>query len=431
MGKTGGFRWRILALLFMATTINYMDRSILGVLGPTLKEKVFGWSDMDYAYINMAFKTAYAIGLLTMGAIIDKVGTKLGYTISISIWTIFGVAQGFVTAGIGVVGFALARFGLGFGEAGNFPACIKTVAEWFPKKERALATGIFNAGANVGAILAPLAIPIIVANDGTNWQFAFFITALFSLIWIFLWNRYYKRPELHCKLTKSEMEYISSDSEAESADKIPWKSVLPVRETWAFAISKLPDAVWWFYLFWGGFFLKAKFGLELKGLAVPIIIIYVMADLGSIGGGWLSSSLMKRGWSTNRARKTTLLICALAVLPVVFAAVTDNQWIAVALISLAAAGHQAWSANVFTLVSDVFPKKATASVVGIGGMMGAVAGILADFFLGKVLVHSGANAYMFAFFVAGSLYLVALLFIHLIMPQMTPLDENLKRVAKS
>lgn len=415
-------------MLFIATTINYMDRSIIGVLGPTLKEKVFGWSDMDYAYINMAFKAAYAIGLLFMGAIVDKVGTKIGYTLSIAIWSIFGVAQGLVTVGMGFIGFALARFGLGFGEAGNFPACIKTVAEWFPKKERAFATGIFNAGANVGAILAPIAIPLIVANDGTNWQYAFFITAIFSLIWIILWNKTYKKPEVHSKLSKEELAYINSDSEVESSEKIPWLKVLPVRETWAFAIAKLPDAVWWFYLFWGGFFLKAKFGLDIKALAIPIIIIYVLADVGSILGGWLSSFFIKRGWPVNRARKTTLLICSITVLPVVFAAVTDNQWIAVGLIALAAAGHQAWSANVFTLVSDVFPRKATASVVGIGGMVGAVAGILADFFLGKVLINSGTSGYMFAFFIAGSLYLVALLFIHLIMPKMTPLDENLNRI---
>jgi len=514
----GRYRWTICALLFAATTINYMDRSILGVLGPTLQYKVFNWSDPDYATINISFKFAYAIGMLVMGLIIDRLGTRIGYTLSIGIWSIFGMLHAAVRPAFSLIGFSLARFGLGFGESGNFPAAIKTVGEWFPKKERALATGIFNAGSNVGAILAPTIIPMIVLPDGTNWQFAFLTTGVFSAVWVLLWLKFYHRPEVDPRLSKEELAYINSDSIAESATgKVPWLKVLPLRETWAFAAVKITDAVWWFYLFWGGKFLYDQFGLDIKGLALPLITIYVLADGGSIAGGWLSSFFIKRGWPVNRARKTTLFICALFILPVMFAtrvptrfnvnerfferlqhatfkvertvtvhgkprreetrepvptevrttlralsgnsyasakeflnaaastitkeqtkqmesalmtsARSDNlYWIAVLLIALAASGHQAWSANVFTLVSDVFPKKATASVTGIGGMVGAVAGMAADFSLGQVLSASGPAGYFWAFLAAGSCYLILLGVAHILMPKMTPLDENLRRV---
>ena len=514
----GRYRWRICAMLFFATTINYMDRSILGVLGPTLQYKVFNWTDKDFATINIAFKFAYAIGMLTMGAIIDKFGTKIGYTLAIAIWSIFGMLHAAIRPAFSLIGFSLARFGLGFGESGNFPAAIKTVGEWFPKRERAFATGIFNAGSNVGAILAPLVIPLVVWPDGTHWQYAFLTTGAFSALWVAMWWGMYKRPETHPHVSKEELAYINSDSVAETTTgKIPWIKVLFVRETWAFALAKMTDAVWWFYLFWGGKFLFDKFGLSLKGLALPMIIIYVIADGGSIIGGWMSSFFIKRGWPVNKARKTTLLLCALCIMPVMFATTlgtkfnvdarffeklqtatfpveadvmvngkltkkrtqetvpAENQaalhvlegksfssakeliqaigevitpeqakkmdaafvssarsddlyWIAVILIALAAAGHQAWSANLFTLVSDVFPKKATASVTGIGGMMGAVAGIAADFSLGQVLTSSGPAAYFFAFLIAGSCYLILLGVAHLLMPKMTPLDENLQHV---
>jgi len=426
--KIGSYRWRILALLFMATTINYMDRSILGVLGPTLRGRVFDWTNAQYSYIIIAFMAAYALGQLTTGAFIDRLGTKKGYISSIGIWSAFSLLHALITRGMGWIGFAVARFGLGFGESGNFPACIKTVGEWFPKKERALATGIFNAGTNVGAVLAALIIPLIVSNEGRHWQFSFLVTAVFSATWIVLWLRTYKKPESHPKLSASELNHILSDSAAETPEKIPWSKVLPVKETWAFAVAKLPDAVWYFYLFWGGLFLNAQFGLELKGLALPLIIIYVFADFGSIAGGWLSSFFIKKGWSINRARKTTLLVCAVFIMPVVMATQTRSQWLAVALIAMAAAGHQAWSANVFTLVSDVFPKKATASVVGIGGMVGGLASLLAYLGLGTVLNRSGPKGYFIAFLVAGSIYLFAVLIVHIIMPRMTPLDENLEQV---
>jgi ACS family hexuronate transporter-like MFS transporter len=418
--KIGHYRWRILALLFMATTINYIDRSILGVLGPTLRDNVFGWSVKDYANITISFQLAYAIGLLTMGGIIDKLGTKKGYTLSIGIWSLFGALHAVVTRGMGWIGFALARFGLGIGEAGNFPSAIKTVAEWFPQKERALASGIFNAGTNIGAIIAPLFIPLIVASDGTHWQYAFLVTAIFSITWIILWNLTYHRPEKHPKVKKAELDYILSDPPEPPIEKLPWKKLLPVKETWAFAAAKTADAVWWFYLFWGGFFLNARFGLELKGLALPLIMIYLIADIGSIFGGYLSGAFIKRGWTVNKARKITLLICAVLVLPVTLAPIVKNQWIAVLLIALAAGSHQAWSANVFTLVSDVFPKKAVASVVGIGGMWGAVAGIIANLALGQVLTNSGPHGYVYAFLVAGCVYLVALGVVQIIMPKMTP-----------
>jgi MFS transporter, ACS family, hexuronate transporter len=516
--KIGRYRWAICALLFAATTINYMDRSILGVLGPTLQYKVFNWSDPDYATINICFKLAYAIGMVVMGLIIDRLGTRIGYTLSIGIWSIFGMLHAAVRPAFSLLGFSLARFGLGFGESGNFPAAIKTVGEWFPKKERALATGIFNAGSNVGAILAPTIIPMIVLPDGTNWQFAFLTTGVFSAIWVVLWLKLYHRPEVDPRLSKEELAYINSDSVAESTTgKVSWVGVLPLRETWAFAAVKITDAVWWFYLFWGGKFLFDRFGLDIKSLALPLITIYVLADGGSIAGGWMSSFFIKRGWPVNRARKTTLLICALFILPVMFvtriptrfnvnerffeslqratfkverivtvdgkpqrqksqepvpeeaqtalralsgksygsakefltavtgvigkqetkqmeamlvsSARSDKfYWIAVLLIALAASGHQAWSANVFTLVSDVFPKKAVASVTGIGGMVGAVAGLTADYSLGQVLSTSGPSGYFFAFMIAGSCYLILLGVAHLLMPHMTLLDENLRRV---
>ena len=513
----GRYRWTICALLFAATTINYVDRSVLGVLAPTLQYKVFNWSDTDYAAINMAFKLAYAIGMLTMGAIIDRLGTRIGYTLSIGLWSIFGMLHAAVRPAFSLIGFSIARFGLGFGESGNFPAAIKTVAEWFPKKERALATGVFNAGSNVGAILAPLLIPLVVWPDGTNWQYAFLMTGIFSALWVVAWLRLYHPPSTHPRVTAEERAYIESDSVPESKEKLPWRSVLPVRETWAFALAKMTDAVWWFYLFWGGKFLYDRFGLDIKGIGLPLITIYLIADIGSVAGGWLSSAFIKRGWPVNRARKTTLLICALFIMPVMFATqidtrfVVDQQffshletatyafeeistvdgkttatrvdrtvpqetrdqlhaldgksfesakefgtavslvipaeqatemesalmnsarsdqlyWLSVILIALAAAGHQAWSANLFTLVSDVFPKKATASVTGVGGMVGAVAGLLADYSLGQVLTSSGPAGYFFAFLFAGSCYLILLGVVHLIMPKMTPLDDNLKRI---
>ncbi len=502
----GRYRWRILSLLFFATTINYMDRSVLGVLAPTLQYKVFHWSDSDYAAINIAFKAAYAIGLVSMGAVIDRVGTRVGYALSIATWSVFGMLHALVRPAFSLIGFGIARFGLGLGESGNFPAAIKTTAEWFPRSERAFATGIFNAGANVGAIMAPIIVPLVVLPDGTHWQYAFLSTGGLSLIWIVLWLRVYQPPDRQPALSRAEYDYIHGDSPPATGARIPWHKVLPLRETWAFSLAKITDAVWWFYLFWGGKYLYDRYGLDIKGLALPLIIIFVVSDAGSIGGGWLSSALIKRGWSVNRGRKTALLVSALLVLPVVFVTLVPTRfnadpaffarldaarvagapgtrlpalpvpadarsalgtlsgrsfgsakeflgavgqvlpqesersleatlvesarsdryyWIAVVLIALAAAGHQAWSANLYTLVSDVFPKSATASVIGFGGMFGAVAGLMADWSLGHVLSSSGPRGYLVAFLMAGSAYLFFLGVIQLLMPNMTPLDENL------
>ena len=428
-GQISGFRWRILALLFLATTINYFDRSIISVLGPTLRNHVFFWTDQDYANITVAFKLAYSIGLLTMGALIDKLGVKWGYTFSIAIWSVFGMLHALITKSMGWIGFALARFGLGFGESGNFPAAVKTVAEWFPKKERAFANGLFNAGSNVGAIFAPIIITLMVSDDGNRWQFVFLITGILSSIWVLLWLKTYKKPEEHPKVTKEEFNYIISDSTTiETGAKIPWRKLLKVKETWAIAILKTTDAVWLFYLFWSGFFLNRNFGLELAGLALPMIIIYVVADVGSITGGWISSAMIKNGKTVNHARKLTMLICALAILPVIMAPKTGNQWIAVSLIALAAGGHQAWSANLFAVISDVFPKRATASVVGIGGMVGYSVGIISDLLLGNILTNSGSIGYVYAFATGGILYMITLLIAHIMMPRLQPLNENLKYI---
>ena len=427
--EIGNYRYRILGLLMFATTINYFDRSLIGVMAPTL-EKMFEWTNSDYANIMISFKVAYAIGLLTMGGIIDRIGTKKGYTLSIVIWSVFGMLHALVRPGFSVIGFAAARFGLGIGEAGSFPAAIKTTAEWFPKKDRAFATGLFNAATSIGAIAAPFVIGWIVHENGKNWQIPFLITGVLSTIWVVLWLRTYKKPEVHPNVTKEELAYIQEDSEVENEEKLPWKSVLNKRQTWAFSVAKITDAVWWFYLFWGAKFLADSFEVNIKNIALPFFIIYILADVGSVFGGYLSGTFIRKGWTVNKARKRTLLICALIILPVSFVAFTESKWVAVFLIGLAAAGHQAWSANVFTLVSDVFPKKAIASVVGIGGMVGMIAGILADMVLGSVLDSAGNSGYFWAFLIAGSLYLTVLGIVHLLMPRMTPLDGNLKPVNK-
>lgn len=431
----GKYRFRILGLLMFATTINYFDRSLMGIMSPELIEW-FGWTKQDYANILVAFQVAYAIGLLSMGGIIDRLGTKKGYVLSIGLWSLFGVLHATIGRGFSLIGFMLARFGLGFGEAGNFPAAIKTTAEWFPKKDRAFATGIFNAATSLGAIAAPFVVGGIVywtggergSGDLVNWRIPFLITGALSSIWVFMWFRTYKKPEDHPKVTKEELDYINSDSEVENTEKLPWKAVLFKKETWAFSLAKVTDAVWWFYLFWGAIFLAENFGVKIKEMGLPFLVIYLIADSGSIFGGWLSGYFMKKGWSINKSRKLTLLICALIILPVAYVAFTDNKWVAVFLIGLGAAGHQAWSANIFTLASDVFPKKAVGSVVGIGGMVGAVAGIISNVVLGAVLDGAGNTGFFWAFLVAGLCYISLLGFVHLLMPKMTPLDDDLNYI---
>jgi MFS transporter, ACS family, hexuronate transporter len=425
--KIGHYRYRILALVFMATTINYFDRSIVGVMAPTL-QTLFNWSNKDYAAIMVSFKIAYGLGLLFMGGIIDRLGTRLGYTISITIWSIFGILHAAVRPAFSLIGFIVARFGLGIGESGNFPAAIKTVAEWFPKKDRAFATGIFDASTSVGAILAPFIVGAIVSVNGDNWQIPFLFTGVLSGLWVFLWLRSYHKPELHPLLSGEELAYINSDSPEETDGKIPWGKLLPKRETWAFALTTITDGVWWFYLFWGAKFLAVQFGVDIKNIGLPFLIIFVMADAGSLLGGLASGALIRKGWSINKARKITLLVNAIIILPVSIVPVLGSKWLAVFLIGLGAAGHQSWSINSYTLVPDVFPRKATASVIGIGKMVGVAFAVVADLVLGAVLDKADNSGYFWAFVIAGFSYISILGFVHLLMPKMTPLDDNLEYI---
>jgi len=397
------YRWRICAMLFFATTINYIDRQVLGVLAPYL-QTVIGWNEIQYGYIVTSFQAAYAIGLLVSGGVIDRLGTRIGYAISIAIWSLAAMSHALVQS---VIGFAAARFALGLGEAGNFPAAIKTVAEWFPRKERALATGIFNSGSNVGAIVAPLAVPWITLRLGWHWAFLF--TGFLSATWLIAWLTVYRRGGTPVQ------------DDEETASKLPWGHLLAYRQTWAFLLGKfITDPVWWFLTFWLPKFLNSEHGLTLTDIGPPLVAIYVMADCGSIAGGWIASVFLRRGWSANRARKSAMLICASAVVPVIFAAKARNLWTAVALLGLAAASHQGWSANLFTLVSDMFPRRAVASVVGIGGFGGAVAGMLIATFTGFLLQFTGS--YVPLFVMASSAYLLALLVIHLLVPKLQPAD---------
>jgi MFS transporter, ACS family, hexuronate transporter len=410
--KIGYYRWYIVALLFFATTINYVDRAVLGVLAPTLRTEI-GWTDQEYGYISAAFTLAYAIGFLIAGWFIDKVGTRLGYAMYLAIWSFAAAAHALVKT---TFGFGLARFALGIGESGNFPAAIKTVAEWFPKKERALATGIFNAGSNVGAIVAPLVVPWIALNWG--WQEAFIFTGLAGLIWIAFWLPVYRRPAEHPKLSKEELAFIESDP-PDTPAKISWLKLLSYKQTWAFSIGKfLTDAIWWFYLFWFPLFMNDRFGIDLKTIGLPMIVVYVLADFGSVGGGWLSSFLMKRNWTANGARKTAMLVCAILILPVAIAPHVSGYWIAVILIGIAAAAHQGFSANIFTTSSDMFPRKAVGSIVGIGGFAGAIGGFFMNLGAGWLKQNTGSYAIMFA--IAGVVYLLALLIMHLLVPKLEP-----------
>lgn len=410
--KRGYVRWIVCTLLLFATTINYIDRQVLGILAPTLQKEI-GWTEVQYGYIVTSFQAAYAIGLLVVGRVLDVIGTKLGFAFAIVFWSLAAMAHAFARTPFG---FGLARFGLGLGEAGNFPAAIKTVAEWFPKRERAFATGIFNGGSNLGAIIAPAIVPFIALT--WSWQAAFLITGAIGFIWLAAWLWLYNPPEKHKRVSAGELAYIRSDAE-EAVTPIPWGSIVGKRQTWAFAIGKfLTDPVWWFYLYWIPKFLNEKHGLTLSKLGPPLIVIYVVADVGSIGGGWLSSRFIKNGWSVNKARKVAMLICAVAVVPIIFASQVTSLWTAVALISLAAAAHQGWSANIFTTASDMFPKRAVGSVVGFGGMAGAIGGMFIATATGYLLQLTGS--YHVVFFLAGVAYLVALAIIHMLAPRLEP-----------
>lgn len=410
--RTGHYRWFICAVLLFATTMNYVDRQILGLLAPVLQNRI-GWNELQYGYIVTAFQFAYAAGLLMMGPIMDRIGTRVGYALSIALWSVSAAAHALVKTPIG---FGTARFFLGLGEAGNFPAGIKTVAEWFPKKERALATGIFNSGTNLGAAIAPLFVLRIAVRFG--WQAGFLITGLLSVIPLVFWIRLYRQPREHPRLSQRELLYIQSDL-SELAPRIPWLRLFPHRQMWAFALGKfLTDPVWWFLLFWVPKFFSSQHRLALLDLGLPLVVIYNAACVGSILGGWMSGALLKRGWTVNHARKTSMLACALAVVPIIIAANVSGLWTAVALISLAAAAHQGWSANLFTLASDLFPQGAVASVVGIGGFFGAVGGLFIAAFTGWVLQFT--RSYVPMFVIAGCVYLIALLVIHIMVPDLKP-----------
>ena len=406
------YRWRICALCFFATTINYVDRQVLGVLAPEL-QRVIGWNEIEYSNLVNAFQAAYAIGFLAAGGVIDRVGTRIGYAISIGIWSAATMGTALVRT---VLGFGIARFFLGIGESGNFPASIKTVAEWFPSRERALATGIFNSGANIGAIVAPIVVPWLTVHYG--WQSAFIVTGTLSALWIIPWVVMYRPPQNHPGVSAQELSYIQSDP-PEPETKIPWAALLAHRQSWAILIGKfMTDPIWWFVMYWLPKFLNSRYGLSLTELGWPLVIVYNMATLGSIGGGWLSSQLLKRGWSPNRARKTAMLACALTVTPIVFAATASRLWVAVGLIGLATAAHQGWSANIYTLASDMFPRRAVASVIGIGGFGGAIGGMVIATFTGFVLQFT--HSYVPMFIIAGTTYLIALLIIHLLAPRLEP-----------
>jgi len=422
INKIGKYRWTVCALIFFATTINYLDRQVIGILKPLL-ESDLSIGEAEYGYIVTCFQLAYALGMVIAGRLIDKFGTKIGYGISVILWSIAAMGHALAKGGLG---FGFWRALLGVSESGNFPAAIKTVAEWFPKRERALATGIFNSGTNVGAIIAPLAVPFLAAKWG--WQSAFIITGVIGFIWVIFWFIFYEVPEKQRKLSTGELNFIQSDTDEnnEKQEAIPWLKLLKFRQTWIFFLGKLlTDPIWWFYLFWiPGWLAEVRgTGLNLKSFGLPMVVIYSATTVGSIFGGWLSSFMIKKGMTSYNSRKYTMLIFAVLVTPIFFAQSAGiSTWSAVGLISLAAASHQAWSANIFTTVSDVFPKRAVSSVIGIGGMAGALGGTVIAIFAGNILefykkaghVESG---YSILFGIAGSAYLIAWTIMNIFAPK--------------
>lgn len=447
----GWCRWGICALLFFATTLNYIDRQVVAILKPELR-KLLGWNDIDYSNVIFAFQIAYAFGYAGVGRFIDRVGVRLGYTLAVFFWSLAAMAHAlnkFIPPGaklgdwvslsseatktwllaipVTVLGFSAARFALGLAEGGNFPAAVKTVSEWFPKKERALATGIFNAGSNVGALVAPLLVPWLTVTFG--WPAAFLVTGALGLLWLAPWWLFYKSPEKHPRLSSAELAYIRSDP-PDPVVIIPWGLLLRYRQTWAFVIGMfLSGPIWWFYLYWIPGFLNEKHGLNLVQLGPPLVVIYLMTDVGSVAGGWLSSSLIKRGWTVNAARKTALLVCALCVVPVFMASSVSNLWVATLLIGLAASAHQGFSANLFTLVSDTAPRQVVSSIVGLGGTAAAIGGMFIAKLAGYLLQWTGE--YRVLFIIASCVYLVNLLIIHLLNPRLKPMEFVTPQAAKT
>lgn len=414
--RIGNYRWRILTLLFFATTINYIDRQIIGILKPFIAGDL-GWGEADYGYIVTAFQVAYAIGLITTGRFLDKFGTRIGYFWAIVVWSIAGMAH---AATRGVVSFAAARFVLGLGESANFPAAVKSVAEWFPKKERAFATGLFNSGSTIGAIIAPVIVTWITLSLG--WKWAFIITGSLGFIWIFFWLALYKVPEKHPKISNEELNYINQDNkDTRPGNKIRWIQLLRHKQTIGICATRfISDWVWWFFLFWIPDYLSKSHGINLSEVVLPLIVIYAVSSVGGIGGGWLSSKFIRSGKSIDFARKNAILICALVVLPVMLISRTHSLWVAVGLISLAAAGHQGWASNIFTIISDIYPKNAIGTMVGLSGFVGSIGGALAASFVGLIL--EGTGSYFLIFLVASSVYMANWIILKLSIKEIKPIE---------
>jgi len=424
--KIGKYRWTICGLIFFATTINYIDRNVISFMKSTFT-KDLGWTDGDYADVEIVFKVFYALGMIGAGRIIDKLGTKIGYALYTFLWSLAGIATAMVNT---VAGFKIVRGALGLTESGNFPAAIKSVAEWFPKKERALATGIFNSGANIGAIVTPIVVPMIL--ERYDWQTAFIATGLLGIIWLILWLIFYEHPKRQKRLGAAELAYIESDkdeavSAVDDGVKVSWFKLLSFRQTWAFVIGKfLTDPIWWFYIFWLPDFFESVYKIKLQAASWPVATVYIISTVGSVGGGWLPLYLIKKGWPVFKARKTSMLLYAFCVLPIFFALVLGkiDMWLAVLVIGIAAAAHQAWSANIFTTVSDMFPKKTTASVTGIGGMFGGLGGIFLSLFVQKKMfvyyrsIDQIETAYYIMFAVCALAYLLGWIIMHILIPKM-------------
>lgn len=418
ISKRTNFRWVIVALLFYSTTIVYFDRVILGILAPYITNEV-GWSEQEYGYVVFAFQLTYAIGPLFIGFIVDRLGTRLGLSLAVAVWALASLSHAFAHSWLG---FAFARLGLGIGQSASFPASIKTVAEWFPQKERAYATGVFNGGSNIGQVIAPLLIPVVLYFF-VSWQYVFVLSLLLSAIWLVLWLFLYQSPNESPRVNSAELEYINSGSTDLEMVKVPWKELVKYPQTWVIALGKLfADPVWYFYLFWGAKFLNAQFGVELKGLALPLIIIYIVAWSGGMAGGAISSAFLKKGKSANYARKITMLGTALLVLPVMLVPFIDSLPVCVGLIALAAAAHNSWSANIFTVASDLFPKKIVGSVIGFSTTISSMAGMITALLIGYALNESGTDGYVFPFVIAAFGYLAGLLVIHLVSPKLKPVS---------
>ncbi|HUJ44210.1 MAG TPA: MFS transporter [Opitutaceae bacterium] len=435
--QTTNFRWVICALLFWVTTANYIDRGVFGNLAPDLQARI-GWSEGQYWWMTVGFSLAYAFSMLVAGRVIDMMGLRWGFVLAAGLWGLAAMGHSLAST---VTGFFVARIVLGLFEGGNFPAANKAVAEWFPKRERALTIGLFNSGSNVGGILVPFGLPLLmpvfakitVAGHSLGWRGAFLCTGIFDITWIAAWLLVYRRPQEHPRVSPPELALIMSEP-PEPTVKIPWRRLLPHRQMWAFATAKvMTDCFWWFYLFGSPYFFHDRFHLDLKARSAPVAIIYVVASVGSVAGGWLAGHFMKLGWAPNRARKTTLFICALGVMPVVFATLTDNQWVAVALITLAASAHQAWSANAFSLASDMFPRRVVGSVTGLGGFIGALGGVVLFVvvaFIRNAAVARGESGDYFPIFLAASVaYLLAVGIVHLLVPRLEVADVEAKPAA--